>query len=698
MDEVDDLMNEMNNLVHEENNVLTALSFSNIHDVQQVLEQQKNAETAQGWRQAISKALGFEGDDPQPVWSRSLKEIVPVSGTGSWLWERSYFKTWSTPNAEGTVKPALILQGIENTGKTYMMANIVRHLEEAPTDRVVAYYFHGKTSDMSTGFNRTLEFISCSLLWQCATSSESLIKSLASKCQQMGYNPCFLDAWNQLLLQNKEINHIKRTFYLLIDGLEDGLLKRVFPLLERLAKSKDQTFRIFLSTRSSSLSAHFDPSLYSYYHIQQNNNQDIELFIKHRLRSMPAFDDTKHPKAQSYREKILRTVHEATKGDFEWTSIILDRLRSKHYLADIDEVLEGVHKPREEQVRKEIEMFNKTRAPEEIQEMNEAIRWLLTAPVAPSLDNVTAALNVNGYPDSLMPLQSRLKPLLDADEYGRIHFRLNEFRDYVLNHEKSINTQKTDIIIANSTSLEKEKETVHRFLKYVVPMKDYDKAKLEKILWRELSTSASLGYNQRNAHVEMAMTCLRALTSESDNTEKLRLYAGDYILYHLEQADPKTTDKNYKEDIERSLVKLLTDPNCIDSLFWTRAEHMSHQTWTETEGKWLMNNRKRWLYTPDGMTQLARWLKNSINQVAEEAEDKDSTYRHDKILRHAAERIAHHLFVGNAYTRREQLTAIHFLNGYVSRVDVYAKVCKSFVGLACHFPDSRRLSIQKKSR
>jgi predicted glycoside hydrolase/deacetylase ChbG (UPF0249 family) len=104
---------------------------------------------------------------------------------------------------------------------------------------------------------------------------------------------------------------------------------------------------------------------------------------------------------------------------------------------------------------------------------------------------------------------------------------------------------------------------------------------------------------------------------------------------------------------------------------------MSHLSWDESEGEWLKRNRRRWLYTPEGVTELSKWFKNSCVRecIKDERHMKmldeflqKSDRRYEVLLRPAAKRLALHLLIEDIFTSREERTAGYFLHGYVKRV------------------------------
>lgn len=688
--EIDKLISEMSSLVEDEHRLLATLSYKDITNIRQVMAQQQVAADVKSWRMVISKALGFANDEPKRLWQNKFEEINNslISNTGNWVTNTQEFKEWVALPDNPSVRPSdgkafLVIKGAENSGKSYLMANIVNHLYQIRSNHAIAYYFHDRGADRQMDRIRTRSLVLKCLLWQCATSLSVLIKSMAEKCQYIGHNPNVDDMWRQLFLQNTRIHGMKAHFYILVDGVEDGV-KDVLQVLKMLVKEYPETFRILIATRDRGLSLSSYTRLDLSSDMQVKANEDIDLHIQHYLNNMPAFEESTHPKATEYRKRIAKTIREKTKGDFAWMTIVFERLHSKHHLADIDKILNDMNKRPKDQIRDEIERLNRSLSPEEIKEINEVILWVLKSQVTPTLDDMSAVLSLSSHTESLMPLRRRLNPLLQANESDRIEFRLSEIKEQIpekpnlSTSPSSVEAQSLLGTPSSSQLVEAEVETVHRFLRYVSPRKeDYDKKRLEEILWGDSlnGMKITISYDKQNAHLKMALTCLQAFTRSDDHTERLLPYAGEYLLHHLSKAKPKEADMDLKVELGTSLVKLFNEAHCIDKMFWTRAEYMSHPTWLETEGTWLKGNRERWLYTPSGVNEVLRWFSDPITKEyldagkdwVDELTKERTVGQHRKILlRGVAERLAIRLFLDKkTYTTREQLTAVYFLNGYM---------------------------------
>ena len=706
---LDQLMSEMESLVETEHITLAALTMKGVSNIRQVMAQQQVAADAKAWRAAISHALGFGDEEPKRLWGNRLEEIRHslMDETGKWLTESEDFLRWTSESDHSL--PFLVIEGPKNTGKSYLMANIINYLERERSNHAVVYYFRDSNADRYRTQTRTQSLVSKCLLWQCATSLGVLMKSMAEKCQWIGFNPNANDMWGQLFLHNTVIEKINELpFYILVDGVKDDE-KDLIEMLLTLVQKRPSTFHILVTTQSSSVCRALS-GISSYRLIlssaeQQEWNSDIDLFIREHMRNMPAFDGSTHPKAAEYRAKIEKKVREKSEGDFAWMANALQRLRSKHHLADIDLILSDMDKRRTKQISEEIESLNRSLTVEEIKEINEIILWVMTSCITPTLDFMDAVLSCSSNIESIMPLRHRLAPLLRANESGRIEFRLPECEDQIPRTQKpkiAEESQSSLMSRGSSQTADVEVETVHRFLRYISPRReDYDKKALESVLWGNSldGMKATISYDEQNAHLKMALTCIRVFTNQSnEHTDRLLLYAGNHLLHHLQNAKLHEADKTLKIELGNLLVKLFREGQAIDKMFWISGKATSHLTWQETEAVWLTGNRDRWLYTSEGVDEVVKWFSDPITRtdvpkssepwVSQLVGKKQGHRRHEILLRCVAERLAYRLFLDEkTYTTREQLTAVYFLHGYIIRVSPWTKLSW---GLLLITPDFRR--------
>ncbi|KAJ4287162.1 hypothetical protein N0V90_012560 [Kalmusia sp. IMI 367209] len=701
--EIKDLLEKLEQLVRDEQAFLVAESFTQLKEIAKTVAdddaQRRVVADAKVWKSLISASLGLgeEGNELQPESKIALRNIdkALVQGTGKWILDEPKFKAWTGAQSKSPTtanrSSVLALRGEGNTGKSFLAANIIKQFEARTPRPVVGYHFYQRDPKQPFSFsdNKLRSHISRSLLWQFATSRNAPTQSMAQGSAKMGYNPDDIDIWRQLFLDIDPVKRRENEYYIIIDGLEDTDIGSVIPFLCEVVRqgevrvlltSKDQVARHFTNEYSLPfMTIELDVAV-------RPNLADINLFILDRLDSMDALKIKENSLVKTYRENIRKNVEEKTRGDYIWISTILNSLAHADRASEFDDILKKIKTTRANQIADEILRLNRSLSDASIKDLNAIILWVIAAQELPTVTEMNAVLFLNFGSLSFIPLHQRLAPLLELNNVGRINFKSPEIKEI-------ISTEKTETRGRGTAETATSTDTVQRFLEHVCPRKEYELVDLEEFLWGEnlSSKDAVICYDDANSHMRIAITCLKCLTKAyNDQSEQLRTYAGNHLLFHLEKTKlPEENQQNQivtahadhqlVEEASLLLLKLFTEDEGIDSLFWTRAEHMSQHAWIDGEGEWLKRNRERWLYKSQGVKELARWFSNTIvaNIITKTIHKdwvndflSDKGRWHEILLQFAAKRLAHHLLLEDIFTSREECTAIYFLYGYVSRVQL----------------------------
>lgn len=155
---------------------------------------------------------------------------------------------------------------------------------------------------------------------------------------------------------------------------------------------------------------------------------------------------------------------------------------------------------------------------------------------------------------------------------------------------------------------EAEVRIVKRFLESVCDPKLYNKFELETFFERRIrKRTAKVEVDLENAHLKIATTCIKAITSEgSADMNQLISYATDYFSSHLDTVDPSLTYPQAKISMGPHLVKIFTNEKAIER--WWAANNM-----------WL---RYTWLYDDESPDLILKWLQDSAVTKLLSEEDK----------------------------------------------------------------------------
>ncbi|KAI1338801.1 hypothetical protein F5Y15DRAFT_385383 [Xylariaceae sp. FL0016] len=698
-------------------------------DIKLILDaqkEQKKEDDAKKWRRTIAKSLGFPGNaldtdgEPTPTWQRAYDSRLNalVDDTGSWWKRDKECLQWTqSPRPE---KSLLVLEGQSGTGKTSMMANaakLVRRMgRDGPTTRVVtAYYFAEGDKNRAHGEEEgtLLERVSRTLLWQIATSYETMTRSVGHIVSRATLDGS-LDHWRQLFVNNRERHNPDTTFYLFIDGIDSTLV----PLLHLLT-SVDEGWntRIFL-TAWPEMSPPQDLQFYNV-PISERNGDDVEKYITYRMDNMPILKDTKRPGISGWRQTILNELKEKCTGDYFKLNTSLDALAKVDLIEDIREVLAEADKTRTDQIVAELRRLNHTRTPKEIKEINEIILWLTTSRRFFSMEMMEALLSVRHKANSLSLSAEPSLPLARQpnDPSGKNETKANATLTIsLLPFAQKLRSKYTIFSVSDSGFVEwsspeikaqlpkkglnpsnkpesgpappqviqeSEIQIVRHFLSNVCPTNLYERFEFEQFFQTKAGARDKdyISLDPDNAHIKIAITCLIILTEEELRSRwRLREYAMYWFLDHLHEADLSLADRELKAQIGPLLVKLLTTECGIDSLFWTFDLNVSQQTWERSEYVYLRESRAEWLYSKDGTNMLNRYFNDSsvvqfitaepgASLVSQVKDAKTSAELHKATFSYAAKRMATHLFSRVEFLKRQFFTGCCFLRGYLARIN-----------------------------
>ncbi|KAI0015185.1 hypothetical protein F4780DRAFT_107735 [Xylariomycetidae sp. FL0641] len=738
-DGIQGLLGMMDKLNAKENLLVGAQTYRIVTDtagelkgLREAQDKQKKEDDAKKWRRSIAKALGFPGTtldadgEPIPTWQRAFDSRLNslVDGTGFWWEDDRACSQWT--QAAQVQNPVLVLEGRGGSGKTSMMANVIRRIRKGdftlPKTRVVtAYYFAegDKRKPDAEDTSSVLESVSRTLLWQIATSYEAMTKSVARIVDRSPINGS-LELWRECFLENREFEAGNATFFIFIDGFHT----EVAPLFDMFSKMRFQNARVFLTARPERLAQWVDPATPTNLcriPISDRNQDDVAKYIISRMNSMPILRDEKRPGISEWRETVLAELREKCEGDYFKLNTSLNSLAKVDLVDDIREVLADAGKTRAAQIDAELGRLNTTRTVKEIQEINEIILWIDSGRRWLNIDTMEAMLSVKhkrtltrlqaasaitspvgakfgpstaegmGNPKlsaaltiSLLPFARKLVEkytIFSISDSGAVDWRSSEIKDRV-----PIKGADRAVLLDQAHSAgpsviqQAEINIVRHFLKNVCPGELYRRFDFERFFDAKIGAGSKdyVCLDPENAQIRIALTCLTILTDEQLRENRtIRQYSMLYLLDHLQKVDLAVADNNLKCQVGPLLVKLFTKDCGIDSMFWPFDTNVSQKTWLHEEYKHLRKTRAEWVYSSEGVEELARWFRDSCVTKYITSEPgkamiqaaKGSGSLHEAFLVYAAKRIAVHLFLRIEFLKRHFSSACQFLRGYLARLD-----------------------------
>lgn len=640
---IDDLLQKMASLVDQEGRLVTAQMFNFVSEavtntqqnliisremddkidvlMEERFDQRKEHEIKKR-RDIILKTLTFDENkldsvkkEPDPYWHRNYhnyrKAVIP--STGQWIFNDPKYAAWES-NRKGR-SPILAIKGVEGSGKSYLTSTIIRSLrnrssaeDSGPRTLVAFYFLEGESKEEVKRANH-FDVIAKSILWQLVQSDASYLKSAAHVCEKTDdLDPD--EMVSALLFDNKDLDRMDATFFIIIDGLGETIGGGLVRFLQKASKLwKDRHIRILLNghPRAFEQLAAVKGVFFQSIPISAKNGPDVELFIESRMNGIDALKDTTRMGVPALRKKISDTLCRKTAGDYFKINTIIKRISSLDYVNDIDRVLADAGQGRPQQILGEIEKLNKNRTPKEIAEINEIILWILHGREWFKPYQMAAVLYLKTGELSLLPLETKLSlkyHLFEIDTDGDIDFSSYEIPDLIPEKSKVI---EDDLSLEAAKAIQpNEVMIVKHFLRTVCPPELYGKFGFETFFEQKLSRKSDRIFrdNKDASEIKLALTCLRILTEERDERcEILRPYAISYLLHHLSSVDLAFADREWKSAVGPRLLKLFIDEAATDALVWTDDPAKAIPLGTQI--------RATWVDSEAGVEEVLRWFGDS---------------------------------------------------------------------------------------
>lgn len=598
---------------------------------------------------------------PIPTWNTTYQRICQknTAGTGRWLLEHSTYKEWK--KQDGRI-PILAIVGPEASGKSYLAASIIGHLqregarEVTKSRHLTAFYFLNKSKA-----NAKIGVLGKSIIWQFAESDASYMQSAALTCEKHGrIEPKYF--LTQLLLENqKEMNHIDATFYIVINKLGDSngyVHPGVLDFLQKI--DKKSSVRVLLTTTEKT-AEHLKHQrvLFSMISMKENK-EDLQLYINARMDRIDVLSERNDDHVLGIRKRIQDCLQTQMNGNFYLIDNMLDEISALDLENDIYQVLESPLRTLSQHIEDDVRKLSLTRTSKELSEINEIVLWITFAQERMTVEKMKAVLQFHNGAASLRPLEERLKKFLlfEIDNEGLVDFRSEMILENIPERARAAEQLRESNKVVNKGEI----DILNHFLGNVCPPALIKKLELTELLEEKLSPPKEQLYKEdsNTAHFKLAKICLHALTSPSgDNLRVLRGYAVRQMVFHMSQVELSPIDRDLRAQIGPHLVRLFRDGSAIDNLFWANKD-------IPCVPPWMLENS----------TVICKWLKNTaiVSNISEDAKiwirdllgDEKDTVR--KLSEPSAIRMAYWCF-------RETLPPDATLSAYRVVCTFLSKVC-----------------------
>ncbi|KAI1023732.1 hypothetical protein LB504_005215 [Fusarium proliferatum] len=553
-----------------------------------------------------------------------------VENSGSWLDEEETYTSWADADA-AKARPLLLLVGEKNTGRSTTVSTIVQKLKakyktqtERPSRVLLAWYFFPSLSDKAdkgdpTPARTALKHIAL----QLAEQDMALAKSLASVCEEKDNGTYFTDVsceslWKDLKLGQPRGDTI---YYFIFDGVEKlskmhadsgtqffGVIKEAsqFPCTD----SDRSRIRLLVSGRRDAvkvLGGVESPTI----NIAKSNGSDIESYIRRAMGKYDIFQGN-DSKDEASRKKINDKLLEMAGGSFFKVQSTLDRIKdlvdSGGQESELDDLLTESDWGREAISKNVVAELQEQLSPQNIDEINELLIWVVYGFEWLSVDQLEAALvslptkflRFGSTPLQKLAkkLQGKYSRLFEVD--GQVISVRRDLLSLVIKDPKQLRSLDDDApkISATITITKGDITTVQNFLWTLFQKSVVKKSEFEPLAGQVTQTRGEIRVNGYDAHLAIVMQAISFLIKKPDaRTESLGRYLVWNLPKHLEEL--KNPERDHKVDnvAKKDIGSMLFDILGQGTIIRSHWKHFVDVPWFGNAAQ--ISTFLTWLQDPD---------------------------------------------------------------------------------------------------
>ncbi|KAH7320618.1 hypothetical protein B0I35DRAFT_390482 [Stachybotrys elegans] len=588
------------------------------------------------------------------------------AGTGAWIWDHGDYKTWTAPTLDKEDgSHVLIVSGPGSSGKSSAVALITKRLEEQKERTYVAHYFftrrgekdddNSSTARVKKGVDEKASVLSAlkNMAFQFARVDETVREGLGNACDTVAQafrhasaNADLYKLWEELKIVTPGSGAIH---YLVFDGLEhllepEAQKLRSFIFDPRLANQAPGRVRLLVSGTDEK----FDqPGLIRTntvprIRIADHNEVDLRIVVEEALKQEDMLQSAEPDSIQQKtREKIIEKLPKNVGGSYSSLQFGIQdviRLLSRRTPAeDLDRVLEQSTSSQEAAIKN----LQRSLAMEEIEELNELLKWVLFGRVPLTLNQLEAAMFLYSDTESLVSLQYVIKHKYSAicnikDDCIQVEDKVKEYLQKVAEASKKSPHQKSDSTISMTIQIQNvEQDVVGHFLWDLAHKGIRDKFKFDFNIAAPGTTlsgsHAAIAVDEFDAHHTIVNRAFKYFKGEpNEKTRRLGMHLGSELPHHLaqlrqlEDEDKGSLDSKEKMEIGQNLYRLFKDPEIFQrhadifgELWWWGFEMVGMQEWFN-DSTAIRRVDKKWRDEVRKSTRPTRgYLKELVKMVIE---------------------------------------------------------------------------------
>jgi hypothetical protein len=661
---------ELFRILRSESNQVGAINDT-VGNIYMTQIEEKTERTRQDRIKMIREKLDFYEESVQPKKILDQMTEQRVEGSGDWLKENSIYRSWL--DYKSSTNPILLLHGNSGTGKSFLSSYIASQLK-SPTssDGVIPSVAYYNFPDEDNKDKRNEEIINNphspatalkSMALQLAYEDETFAAKLKNFLERLN-EPLKNSNYEKLIEALELALNRKGSVFLIFDGFDHVSFKNatdMFDTLENLSKKGLRIVATGVETAFTNLRRDLTPHLVI--KINEYNKTDVVRFIEKWLQDQNLLQGSESESVE-VRDLVLEKLPKNTDGSFSSISRSLQNIKQASNHDDVRQLVQLQVIERDKRfVERILDTLNSSLTPQEIDQVNVLLVWVIYANWTFDIDDLQAAWFVRHKSPLLQPLEtiirekySKIFDIHDGDVVTdeRIEGFMKDSNSPYLKTTRDDGDEAR--ISLNLTINRVGVSTVRRFLWDLAEAASFDRFPFETID-SGIKSQKCISASPAEAELMIVQDCIDVLLKEPNaKTEPIAYYALFSMYRHLENLinlEDKYLGAAEIVEVGRELMNLFSDiehlrlhwralpgyvlPFLEDQAartLWKWFKYLRDQKgFSSKDRKWLdlvtANEERKvrvlrdvavmvseeWLCTEEDSTPRYRWLKRFIELV-----------------------------------------------------------------------------------
>ncbi|OAA73808.1 NACHT and TPR domain protein [Cordyceps fumosorosea ARSEF 2679] len=314
-----------------------------------------------------------------------------IAGTGDWILEDETLLSWIAGE-----KKHIWICGSPGTGKSFLTARLIQWGIENLGN--MAYFFFRENNPETKSVLQAIRDVA----YQMSESDATYAKALTNSLQSAEEIKTVASAFRRLLVQPFQNSERATPTYIFLDGIDEAYHDEIDQLLFQLAPSDNidsqsaTNIHVALVGRSymtENITERLDPSgkgdVFNTIQITTDRSgRDVAAYIANGV----AQSRILAANTPEFRQEIIATMEKQVDGLFILAKFMLAEVNRKRHPRSIRKSLETFPKEIDGMLLRTLESLSEAISPEEAEDLNEMLRWMVCAEEALSLEQLEAVL------------------------------------------------------------------------------------------------------------------------------------------------------------------------------------------------------------------------------------------------------------------------------------------------------------------